>query len=245
MTIPAIAPAAPDTGVPWPPGLVPYVTRWSAEHELPSAVVPARGGGGIAFADEQLHDRDRHGVLWVRRQVHQGGGSPLFSKVHSVRQRYAMRRLRCQACRQPADRNEQGLLWLLEDGRADRPDWPEGELTAHPPVCRGGCVEKVTEQCPHLRDNWVTVRVREPLLDGIFGRLYLPGRPLPVPATGVTRLYDAPDVRWVLASQLVATLADCTIESAWAQRPSPTTGTRPGPAPSRTGVRHARRRRSR
>ncbi|MFH8410540.1 LuxR C-terminal-related transcriptional regulator [Streptomyces sp. NPDC018019] len=72
------------------------------------------------------------------------------------------------------------------------------------------------------------MRVREPLLDGIFGRLYRPGRPLPVPATEVTRLYESPDVRWVLASQLVATLTGgCTVESAWAPHPSPTTGTRP------------------
>ncbi|MEU7230093.1 hypothetical protein [Streptomyces chrestomyceticus] len=241
MTIPVPPPAA-APGVPWPPDLVPYVSRWSAEHELPAPVIPARGGNGIAFADEQLHDRDRHGVLWVRRQVNQGAGSPLFAKVHSVRQRYAMRRLRCQVCRQPADRNGQGIRWLLEDGRVDRPDWPDGELTVHPPVCRGNCVEKVTERCPHLRDNWVTVRVREPLLDGIFGRLYRPGRPLPVPVEKVTRLYGSPDVRWVLASQLVATLSGCTVESAWAPHPSPTTGKPPGPAPSRTSAGHARRR---
>ncbi|MEU7158512.1 hypothetical protein [Streptomyces chrestomyceticus] len=252
MNAPAAPPAA---SLPGPsgaaacalrPDTVPYIARWSAEAEISTPVVPARGGTGIAFPDEIPGDRDRHGVLWMRREVNPGAGEPQLSLVHSVRQRYAMRRLRCQVCRQPADRNEQGVLWLLEDGRADRLDWPESELTAHPPACAGACVETAIERCRHLRDNWVTVRVNEPVVDGVYGRLYRPGRPLPAPVTKVTRLYEAPDVLWVLASQLVATLNGCTVVRAWAPQPRPATAREDlGAVPPRTAPARTRRRQKR
>lgn len=228
------------------PDTVPYITRWSAETDISTPVVPARGGAGIAFPDEIPGDRDRHGVLWMRHRVNWGTGAPQFSLVHSVRQRYAMRRLRCQVCRQPADRNEQGILWLLEDGRADHPDWPESELTTHPPACGGACVEKAIEQCRHLQNNWVIVRVKEPLIDGVYGQLYRPGRPLPASVKKVTRLYEAPDVLWVLASQLVVTLNGCTVVRAWAPQPRPATAREDlGAVSPRTASARTRRRQKR
>src|SRR3989442_1499615 len=110
---------------------VPYITTWSEENTLPTTVVQRRNG--IAFADEILTDRDDHGVLWSRIPSLPGRGRPRCGKIHSPRQRRAMRDLLCQVCGKPADHNEEGTLWLVPDFR-DWPDWPNHMACTEPPV---------------------------------------------------------------------------------------------------------------
>lgn len=64
--------------------VVPYVTSWDAETDMPFEVVNRRGGG-IAYADEIAADRDDRGILWTRMYSRQRDGRPEFGKVHSLR----------------------------------------------------------------------------------------------------------------------------------------------------------------
>src|SRR5213080_2620982 len=133
--------------------IVPYTTRWSSEHRLRPPVIERPGGTGIAFADEILSDRDRHGVLWQRVPSRPGDGRPEFGMVHSGRQRRAMRNLLCQVCAGPADRDDHGTLWLLPDHPGyhdDWPGWPERMATPEPPVCLR-CARIAVAACPALR----------------------------------------------------------------------------------------------
>ena len=98
--------------------IAPYVTAWSGEKDPPYAVVE-RPGGGIAYLDESFTDRDRNGVLWFRTPFQQGQGRPEFGRVHPLRQRRTMLRLLCQVCAGPADRTDDGVLWLLQDHQED------------------------------------------------------------------------------------------------------------------------------
>jgi len=141
---------------------VPYITSWSEEQKLPAEIVMRSSMGigfGIAYADENSTDRDRDGILWTRRNLRHGHGRPQFGKIHSLRQRRAMRRLLCQVCAQPADRNEDGVLWLLPDYYQEAEGWPENYDLAEPPIClacvrsRRGCV------LPCARGTWPSVPV--------------------------------------------------------------------------------------
>ncbi|MEV7683304.1 hypothetical protein AB0O64_32890 [Streptomyces sp. NPDC088341] len=190
------------------PDVVPYITAWSAER-IPPPLVTARPRLGIAYADEDLYDRDQEGVLWARSLLKQGQGQPEFGRVHPLRQRQAMRRMLCQVCAGPADRNEQGWLWLLSDYRGDWPGWPELMGSPHPPLCLP-CAGKSVRVCPSLRGRFVAVRVKEPRITGVLGARYLPHDPLLGPVEQVTLHYRDPAVRWVVASQLLARLHGCT-----------------------------------
>lgn len=121
--------------------IAPYVSTWSAEQDLPYRLVE-RAGHGIGYADELLGDRDAHGVLWQRAAVRHEVGRPEFGKVHPLRQRRAMRQLLCQVCAEPADRTDDGVLWLLRDYRCDWPRWPEGMACVEPPICVPCCTER-------------------------------------------------------------------------------------------------------
>lgn len=146
--------------------VVPYTTSWSTEDSLPMPVVERRGYG-IAYADEIVADRDTQGVLWQRTISRPGEGRPEFGKVHSLRQRRAMRRLLCQVCGHPADRTGNGMLWLLPDYRQDWDGWPEGMGNVEPPICRS-CVSISVRLCPKLRrEGGAVIRVREyPIVGG-------------------------------------------------------------------------------
>jgi hypothetical protein len=159
-------------------GVVPYIATWSEEHEPPLNLVEHRGIG-LGFADETAADRDREGVLWNRSVMRPGQGRPRFAVIHPWRQRRVMRRLWCQVGGHPADRDEQGVLWLLPDRRNAWTGWPEGLQVAEPPVCIG-CAVLATRLCPHLRQGYVAVRAPVPAVWG--QRLRLPARP---PASGV------------------------------------------------------------
>ncbi|WP_433890191.1 hypothetical protein [Streptomyces sp. CA-111067] len=189
------------------PVRVPYVTRWSGEKDLDVPVVVRRGGRGVGFAHERAFDREL-GVLWTRTVSEPGRGRPEFGKVHSLRQRLAMGGLRCQICGGPADRNRDGVLWLLD---ADAHELRRGdELTAHPPVCVP-CAHQSVRGCPHLRPAWVAVRVRSYALWGVLGVRYSSLGPEPVAVDTAQVRFGDPHLRWVRAHQLIASLGDFTV----------------------------------
>jgi hypothetical protein len=190
--------------------VVPYVTAWSEEQNLPCEVV-ARGGLGIGYADEILTDRDDHGVLWYRVPSRPGSGRPLFGDVHALRQRRAMRRMLCQVCGGPADRTEDGVLWLLRDHREDWVGWPEGMAAVEPPVCRP-CVATSVRLCPALRQGAVGVRVRDAPVVGVRGALYAVRGNNPVAVENTVLGFGDPLTRWMRAVGLVRQLLGCTIE---------------------------------
>ncbi|SFL47001.1 hypothetical protein SAMN05192584_11983 [Streptomyces pini] len=191
------------------PDVVPYITAWSGEQRLtPAVIATARG---IAYPDEVPLDRDADGALWVRRALHPGRGRPRYSRVHPQRQRRAMARLLCQICGSPADRDEHGVLWLLEDDRADWAGWPEGLVTVHPPVCLP-CAPKAAGLCPHLRGTGaVAVRVRDSSLDGVHGQTHRLHNGRLVPDRQIVVLYEQPEIRWTLAAQAARNLNGCTL----------------------------------
>jgi hypothetical protein len=144
-----------------------------------------------------------------------GAGRPLFTKLHPVRQRRAMRRLLCQVCAKPADRTERGLLWLVPGnppGSAEQ-DW-DGFATIQPPVCRD-CARASIRACPALRRGCVLLRAHTRVC-GVVGIRFRPGQRFPVPVDDECEVvaYDDPAVRWVQATQLARSLHDCSIVDA-------------------------------
>jgi hypothetical protein len=192
---------------------VPYITSWSEETKQPAEIVLRTSMGigfGIAYADENSTDRDRDGILWTRRTLRHGQGRPEFGKIHSLRQRRAMRRLLCQVCAQPADRNEDGVLWLLPDYYQEAEGWPENYDLAEPPICLA-CVPVATRLCPALRKGYLGIRARSAPVCGVRGLVYQPARPTPVLLRDYLVRYDNTTIRWTVADQLLRTLQDCTI----------------------------------
>jgi hypothetical protein len=165
---------------------------------------------GIGYADERPGDRDSRGVLWTRVASRPGQGRPEFGQVHARRQRRAMTRLLCQVCGQPADRNADGMLWLVGEDPRRQDTWPVPLLTMHPPVC-AGCAARSVGTCPHLRRQSAALRVRAFDLAGVRGALYVPGLPSPVGVAGVA--FDDRRIRWVRAGQLIVHLRDFSITS--------------------------------
>jgi hypothetical protein len=205
-------------------GLIPYITLWSAERTPSPRVVVRPRGDSIAFPDETVSDRDRRGVLWQPERLAPGQGSPMFSKIHGLRQRRAMRRLLCQVCAGPADRDERGVLWLLPDHRQDWPGWPEQAAETAPPVCLP-CARKSVRLCPRLRRAHAAVRVRDPELYGVYGIVHrqVPGGPA-VQRIGVeTVRFGDPRVRWTVANHLVRRLQGRTIVDLDQEPQSPVT----------------------
>jgi hypothetical protein len=189
--------------------IVPYVTSWSAEQDLPSQVI-YRPGGGIAYADEIATDRDVHGVLWTRAFSRPHRGRPEFGKVHSLRQRRAMRRLLCQVCGGPADRAGDGVLWLLPDHRADWTAWPDGMANVEPPICLH-CAGISLRLCPRLRRGAAVVRAREYPIVGVRGTLYERGPMAPVARKEAVLDYEDPAINWIRAVGLIRQLRRCTL----------------------------------
>jgi hypothetical protein len=186
--------------------VVPYVGSWSEEELLPAKVVQ-RPIGGIGYADESAVDRDEWGVLWTRMASRVGAGRPLFTKLHPLRQRRAMRRLLCQVCGRPADRTDQGLLWLVPGADTDR---LEGMAMIQPPLCMA-CAQVSIGACPALRAGCVAVRARTRLC-GVTGVRFQPGRPFPTLADDEDEVvgFDDPAILWMQATQLARSLYDCT-----------------------------------
>lgn len=189
--------------------IVPYITRWSLETPLPYRIVER--ATGIAYADEILGDRDSNGVLWVRTPSSQGQGRPEFGNVHSARQRISMRKLLCQVCGGSADQSADGILWVLKDHRGDWPDWPNRMGVTEPPICLP-CLRVSVCACPALRRGHVIIRARHAPIAGVHGTLYAPGMPVPVPVGSALVAFGDPAIQWLLASNLVRQLFECTIE---------------------------------
>lgn len=187
----------------------PYITTWSEEDDLPVEIIE-RPGRGIAYVDETLIDRDNHGVLWYRTPSRPGEGEPMFAKVHPLRQRRAMRRLLCNVCASPADRTDDGILWLLRDHHDEGPGWPENLAVTEPPICVR-CVPLASRLCPALRKGAAAIRVRRAPVAGVRGLLYRSGGRTPVPMDEVVIGYEDPGIRWVRAINLVRELHDCTL----------------------------------
>jgi hypothetical protein len=187
-------------------GLVPYITSWSGERPSRTPVV-ANGSRGIAYQRERRSDRDAHGVLWTRCVRAPGVGEPEFGKVHPYRQRQAMRQLLCQVCGRPADRTEQGILWLM--GEPERA-WSGKDSTGQPPVCLR-CAGPASRVCPHLRRGLLAMRVRHAPIVGVWGLLHRAGRHGPVGVGAAALGYDDPRVRMLQARQLMRDLRDCTV----------------------------------
>jgi hypothetical protein len=198
--------------------IVPYVGAWTGEETLPAQVVQRTRG--IGYADETLADRDEAGVLWLRMASRIGVGRPLFTQLHPLRQRRTMRRLLCQVCTRPADRTEQGVLWLLPGEPGQQPPWPEGMVTVQPPLCLP-CARTSIRMCPALRQHHVAVRAHAPLC-GVTGLRYRRGRREPQPIDEPTLVFDYNDPRiaWIQAIQLARSLDHCTpVDLASDQRP--------------------------
>ncbi|RLL67290.1 hypothetical protein [Streptomyces sp. Z26] len=186
---------------------VPYITRWSGERAPDVELVVRRGR--LAFAKERPYDRDSAGVLWTRTPSQPGKGRPQYGKVHPLRQRNAMDRLLCQVCGQPADRNEDGVLWLVGEDPDDQGGRDGGLHTMHPPLCLP-CAHTSIHACPHLRHHYVALRVRRFEQIGVRGALYCPvqSKPVIVQAAGVA--FDDHRINWVQAGQLIMHLIDYT-----------------------------------
>ena len=188
----------------------PYITAWSEELDEPVTIVE-RPTQRVGYLDETMYDRDRHGVLWLRSLVRQGVGEPQFARVHPLRQRRAMRLLLCNVCGRPADRSDEGVLWLLRDNRDDWPEWPERMIVNEPPVCVP-CARRASRMCPAMRLGPVAVRARRYPIVGVHGRLFrTTGTPWPEVVDFDNVLYSQPASRWVQASKLVRNLVDCTL----------------------------------
>ncbi|MEV6714074.1 hypothetical protein AB0M48_18780 [Lentzea sp. NPDC051208] len=189
--------------------IAPYITAWSAEQDLPCALVE-RPDHSIGYANELLSDRDRHGVLWRQTALRHRIGRPEFARVHPLRQRRAMELLLCQVCGGPADRNDDGVLWLQRDHRGDWPQWPNGMASVEPPVCVP-CVPVARRMCPALQRGAVTVRVRDCPVAGVRGVFYQRSVLAPAATKAGNFTYDDPAVRRVLASALIRELRGCVI----------------------------------
>ncbi|MFD5029379.1 hypothetical protein ACFWM0_02950 [Streptomyces sp. NPDC058405] len=165
--------------------------------------------GRLAFADERPYDRDSNGVLWTRTPSQPGKGRPEYGKIHPHRQRNAMEQLLCQVCGRPADRNQDGTLWLLGEDLQDPviPTGQTGILTAHPPLCLP-CAHTSVGACPHLRKQYVALRVRHTEHAGVRGALYRPAVPRPVAIDAVGIAFDDQLIHWVRAGQLLVRLTD-------------------------------------
>jgi hypothetical protein len=147
-------------------------------------------------------------VLWTRFVHAPGVGEPRFGRVHPYRQRQAMRKLLCQVCGGPADRDVHGILWLL--GQAGQRPWTGPETTAQPPVCLR-CAGPAGRACPHLRGNTLALRVRHAPIVGVFGDLYRHGTHGPLAIAQTSMTYDDPRIRMLRARQLIRELHDCTV----------------------------------
>lgn len=205
------------------PTVIPYITSRRGEvGDLASMLGVLPRFKGLRYLDEGPGDRDHRDVLWARcSQLLKDGvptGIPEFGEVHPARQRDAMMRLRCQVCMQPASKTSLGYLFL-ETWPGDRemgPGWPEGALTAQPPLCLDDARVAIKE-CHHLAGvGHVALRAKLPRLHGVIGTPYRFGvdgvLPAQIDGEGeeVTLPYGHVRAPWFLASQLVRRLCDVT-----------------------------------
>ncbi|MCZ1012222.1 hypothetical protein [Streptomyces lydicus] len=157
---------------------------------------------GVTYGGaETSSDRDVDGILWER-----WGGTPTatserrWSEHHPVRQYASMERLLCAGCGRETD-HEPGLgrRWILPADPAASVDWTQPLQTTTPPLC-SDCALTKPWLCERLRDGFVELRVREAELVGVRGTLYSPTAP---PRRREFVPFDHPDIRRIVAQQLV------------------------------------------
>lgn len=202
-------PASAVSRPPRRPSVIPVITARSNEQPVKSALI-ARPRLGLAYRDEVDADRDDDYALWPRMRNIPGSRRPEFTRVHPLRQRELMREMLCQVCRKEAAHDARGWLFLLPDARGDWPGWPEKMANGHPPLCEE-CVEPVAEFCPHLASG-LAVRVKRPVLHGVYGTEYRLSTNGPVAIGPRTVSYEDPALAWVLAAQMVRILNGCSID---------------------------------
>ncbi|MER6380737.1 hypothetical protein ABT274_12235 [Streptomyces sp. NPDC001127] len=156
------------------PSVIPYVAAWDSESAGPESDLTYeyhRGRPRLAYKGPPLDDdRDGSDVLWGRVSHSPYVGEPLLGFMHSGRQYECMYALKCQVCRCPASKNEDGYLFFDWPKPGDPPTWPEGALTTQPPLCeRHG--RMATKLCPHAPE-FVALRVGLPRLWGVTGTAY-------------------------------------------------------------------------
>jgi len=213
-TMPRPHPQSAPTALPRPTA-IPYVVRRTDELGVSETALTTRPkGGGLCYRGERPGDRDAHGALWARVSLSRGRGRPVFNEMHPARQRACMESLLCQVCGQLASTTPQGTLFL--DARPNRRParWPEGHVTALPPLCVT-CVPVTVEQCHYFaHTRAVALRARNVRPWGVGGALYGPGpggSVRPMGGDTVNVAYTHPYLRWVLASQTFVQLTCTTV----------------------------------
>ncbi|UJB43054.1 hypothetical protein [Streptomyces sp. A1-5] len=200
------------------PSVVPYVVAWSAEFAELESMLDIRwdsNGPRLGYKDEKPSDRvGRDEVLWGRMTYKPGAGIPLYDYMHPGRQYFAMRWMTCQVCGEPASRNEDGWLFLDWHKQHDPPTWPEGSVTAMPPLCDLHAHVAIAE-CPHLRNTrFLVLRVRTPRIWGYSGAPYsLTREGWSVGEHDVRCPIGDPNLRAVLGSRLYRELRNITVVS--------------------------------
>ncbi|MEU2874151.1 hypothetical protein ABZ769_33985 [Streptomyces olivoreticuli] len=203
------------------PTTIPYITTRKGERDEAASRLGVLPHAGLSYVNEGPGDRDSRGVLWARCSQSRDTagrltGVPLFREVHPARQRECMTSLRCQICVQQASRTDAGYLFLQSRHPEDpkEPGWPEGTLTAQPPLClKHGVLSG--EECVHLASaGFIALRSRRPRLYGVTGTRYRLNGTFslePVTDEHVTVPYGDPTAAMFLASQLVRRLGDVTV----------------------------------
>ncbi|MFI7415350.1 hypothetical protein ACIBU0_42620 [Streptomyces sp. NPDC049627] len=190
--------------------VTPYVTRWTGEGTSAADVTVTASGATYVDPIKDALARDLDGALWTLCQGEASGKPEYAAELHPERQKSTMDGLLCAGCNKPADRNGDGMLWvlpLLDD--AEESNW-EGIQAAIPPMC-AVCADRAPLLCPVLREGHVKLRVREAEPIGVRGTLYpRPGEP-GEPQEDVLVLYDSPDLPFVVARQAVRELRRTTV----------------------------------
>lgn len=205
------------TPTPSTPALtVPSITRWSQEeydNHLTASVDADGRMQGIVYPVELPSDRV-NGVL-VLRCTGEATGVPRWDSPHPGRQHHLMLHLRCRVCGGPADRTDEGHLWLLPRPTTPggRPrtlgaSWPEGAVVEHPPMCAPHALSSPTH-CQAL-DGALLVRAREAPVWGVAGVRFPsdPGGSVTGPVRGHFETGD-PNLPWVVATHLLRMLTGC------------------------------------
>ncbi|GAA2621268.1 hypothetical protein [Streptomyces vastus] len=195
---------------PAPPGVVPYIARYSEEKLLKPRIVQHPLFPGVAYADETPYDRDSFGMLWVRPVLlpKRRRGEPRLREIHAYRQRRAMANMLCQVCTRPPEDPDEPPLFLLKDTSGLV---VEGERTASPPVCVP-CAGISIHLCHGLRGgHYVAARAMYTPAWGVAGLVYDPDTLTPHPGKDLERVeYGTPRAAWTVAARSVVALYGVT-----------------------------------
>ncbi|MFF8953903.1 hypothetical protein ACF09I_34655 [Streptomyces sp. NPDC014940] len=189
---------------------MPYVLPRTGELGPPIPVTVSPHGVSYPDPGQDAACRDPYGVLWEAREGTPTGPPAYLAELHPARQREAMEGLLCAGCREPADRNALGMLWLLPLLGAPADTCWEGVRSAIPPMC-AACATLAPAVCPVLRDGHITLRVREAELVGVRGTLYPRLGELGTPDPDVLVLTDSDVMPYVVARQAVRELRRITV----------------------------------